>query len=385
MQVGTSLHIDHATDHAIEALRGLAALMVVVTHYIVFVLPQGQGPGVWGLAATGVDLFFVLSGLVFTRLLAHSGWSVVGYGLRRFFRLYPLYLVALLTYALLRPADGRWDALPAHLAMLHTYSLKTATAYNVAFWSLPPEVEFYLLLPLLSLIVAVLARLGGAAMLPLLATAAAVKISLVAMADPGDAPENLRSVMNIHAPGLMIEFLLGSAAAVWGGHAVAPTLGRPMARACQQAAGGAGLLALLVLSIVYSRYLATPEASREAPLWLHGVVGLWAATGFAAIIIWLLPVLRESSRNVAWSRVATWAGRLSYGIYLFHNAAPHVIARWWPSLGGWALLLSSLALTLLAAAILHLVVEWPARRYGRSMAIRVEGALGPRSTEDAGR
>lgn len=387
MKVVSPPSLETPSAHSIEALRGLAALMVVVTHYEVLVRPvdptglaAAGGPGMWGLAATGVDLFFVLSGFVFARLLATSGWSVLAHGVRRFFRLYPLYLVALVLYAALRPAEGRWEAFAAHVAMLHTTgSLQTASAYNAAFWSLPPELEFYILLPALALLVTVLARRGWTALWPLLACAGLMKLALVAMAHAGEPPESLRSVLTVHVPGLLIEFLLGTGVAVWGGHVQAPSLGPPFTPGLRRWAGALGLMALLGLVVLYSQHLSIPAQAATAPLWFQGVVGLWAASGFAALMLWLLPAPPAAApsalqhQRAAWWPLADWAGRLSYGLYLFHNAAPQLLERAWPGLSGWPLLWASLALTVLMAAVLHLAVEAPARRYGRLLSSRLQG------------
>ena len=367
-----------------EALRGVAALMVLATHYVALVQPQG--PGLWGLAATGVDLFFVLSGFVFAKLLARPGWSLAAYGVRRLFRLYPLYLVALLVYGWLRPADGRWDALPAHLAMLHTTgSLQLAGAYNVAFWSLPPEVEFYLLLPLLAWLAVAMRHQVQAALWPLLGAALAVKVGLVALADLGESPESLRRVLTVHAPGLLVEFLLGAGVAVVGGHVDAPQWARPWSMRTRRIAAVLGLLALVVLAMVYAQQLSTPEQVARAPLWLQGHVGLWAAVGFAASMLLLKPAAAfapaesahtDAGHRLGWA-LALWAGRCSYGVYLLHNAAPALVARLWPSAQGWPLLMASLALTFVMAAVLHRVVEAPARQWGRRWAARLDQRQAP--------
>jgi exopolysaccharide production protein ExoZ len=375
------MHAPAASDqdhHGVEALRGLAAMMVVVAHYVVLISPQGQGT--WGLAATGVDLFFVLSGFVFARLLSRPGFSVGAHLLRRALRLYPLYIIALLTYALMRPTEGRWLAMPAHLAMLHTTgSLETASAYNVAFWSLPPEVEFYLLLPSLAALAAWLARRGWHALAPLLMAALVMKIGLVAMATPGESPESLRSVLTVHAPGLLIEFLLGSAVAVWGGHVHAPHLGAAWPGNLRRLAVGIGAAACLALWWVYDGQLSSPERASQASVWLAGNVGLWAALAFAALMLGLQP-LGNRLQTSPWARLAAWAGRLSYGVYLFHNAAPGVIRGLWPEAQGWGLAASSLLLTLAVAALLHRLVEWPARAWGRRWAARLQ----PSAAREAG-
>lgn len=378
--------------------------MVLLSHYVVFVLPpQASGEaaahsGLWGLATTGVDLFFVLSGFVFARTLAEprmGQWAHVGSQLgphlvRRFFRLYPLYAVALLAYAALHPAPGRWEAMPSHLLMLHTsVGLQHATAYNVAFWSLPPEVEFYLLLPLLALAAAALSRRGLPALALLLGAALLAKLVLVSQAGQGEPLNTLRSILTVHAPGLMVEFLLGSAVAVWGGHVQAPGLAAAWSPRARRMAAGFGLFAALALAFTYAHHLASPQAAAQAPLWLRGHVGLWAAIAYASLMM-ALPASSSPPEaqaalklhpnagavgipiEAAVINAALWAGRLSYGIYLFHNAAPvflrQALPQAWAVHGGWPLFAASLALTLVVSLLLHLVVEAPCRAYGRRLA-----------------
>lgn len=369
---------DQADVSAVEALRGLAALMVLVSHYVVFVR-EGAGP--WGLAATGVDLFFVLSGFVFARALGQRRIAWVPHLLRRFFRLYPLYLLALLLYAALRPEEGRWSAWWSHLFMLHTTGdLALATAYNVAFWSLPPEVEFYLALPLLVALLGAVSKRSAAGLWWLVGAAVAVKLALVSMAQPGEAPDTLRSVLTVHLPGLLVEFLLGSAAAVATGHVQSSPLGAPWPHRARTMGAGAGLALMVLLWWVYLNELATPQAAAQAALWLTGNFGLLMALAFALLLLGLNPVrplavdspTPSPSRNAAWTAAALWAGRLSYGLYLFHNAAPVLARRWWPELSGWPLVLASLGLTLVTAWVLHLAVEAPCRRLGRSLANAVQ-------------
>lgn len=355
----------------IEALRGLAALLVLISHYVVFVR-DGAGP--WGVAAVGVDLFFVLSGFVFARALAQGGIAWGPHLLRRFFRLYPLYIVALLLYALLQPAEGRWSGWWAHVFMLHTSTdMALASRYNVAFWSLPPEFEFYLILPVLAAVMAATGRLRGAVW-GLLCLALALKLGLVALATPGEAPDSVRSVLTVHLPGLLVEFLLGSAAAVATGHVRAPHLGSAWSSRTRLVGAALGLLLAITLLIVYSHQLATPAAAAQANIWFSGNFGLMAALAFALLLLGLHPSPRAGASSslapngVWWHGAASWAGRLSYGLYLFHNAAPHLARRFWPGLEGWALPMASLLLTLLLATVLHLAVEAPCRRLGRALA-----------------
>lgn len=371
----------------IEALRGLAALLVIISHYAVLVLPSG--PGLWGIAATGVDLFFVLSGFVFARALTQAGFAVGPHLVRRFFRLYPLYLVALLVYAMLKAPDQRWSALWPHLLMLHTsQDLPTAAFYNVAFWSLPPEVEFYLALPVLAFFLSLWARHTRHALLGLLALALLMKLGLVALAMPGEPASTLRSILTVHLPGLLVEFLLGCAAAAAGGHVQTKAWASPWSRAQRRAAAFIGIAVLGVALWVYQLHLATAALAAQASPWLSGTFGLWIALGFALMLpalTTLLPTQAHAgaARHPQGATLALWLGRLSYGLYLFHNAAPDLLRRLTPALEGWGLAFASLTLTVAVAWFLHLVVEAPCRAYGRALASAWQRAINTRMSGES--
>jgi peptidoglycan/LPS O-acetylase OafA/YrhL len=273
--------------------------------------------------------------------------------------------------------------------MLHTsHDLTTAAFYNVAFWSLPPEVEFYLVLPLLAILVAAWARHSRRALLGLIACALLMKLGLVALAWPGEAADSLRSILTVHLPGLLVEFLLGSAAAAAAGHVRTQAWGEPWAPAQRRTAlcFGAALLGLAVWA--YQQHLATPTMAAQTSSWLSGTFGLWVALGFAM----MLPAL-VASRSVQavegrelkarGTTLALWLGRLSYGLYLFHNAAPELLRRTALPLEGWSLALASLALTVLLAGLLHLTVEAPCRAYGRSLAAAWQRAITTRMSGES--
>ncbi len=345
-------------DPVIEALRGWAALMVMATHYTYLLTPQA---GLWGFASTGVNLFFVLSGYVFAPYLFGKPLRLAPHLVRRFFRLYPLYLCALLLYVGLRlPAATAWDHFGVHLALGHTFtSLAVANFYNSAFWSLPPEVEYYLLLPLLAWAVM---RLGFASLLLL---AVAMHLLLVALASP-DEGVTARAIATIHLPGVLIEFMLGSLA---------------YAMAQRKASGHAtllrlalGLLVLAGMLFVYSSYIASVNGvARTPPVWIGGNIGFGAAIGYALVVSaithrqWLTAGRPERTLTPWFSLM----GQLSYGVYLFHNAAPQILARILPAVSGGAAVLLCVGITLLMAWAAHHAIEWPMRNYGRSLSQRI--------------
>jgi peptidoglycan/LPS O-acetylase OafA/YrhL len=103
----------------------------------------------------GVSLFFVLSGFVihYSFLVAGRRFSAGGFFVRRFWRIYPPYLLALTAFALwahLHGAGGLKLDFGLHLALIHNLILKTRFGQiNGSFWSVAVEVQFYLAYPLM--------------------------------------------------------------------------------------------------------------------------------------------------------------------------------------------------------------------------------------------
>jgi len=130
----------------IDLLRGVAAGMVLVAHYPSF---QGLSSAFWNSFHYGVDIFFVISGFLFGKILSTGVVDLKRFVTRRFMRIYPLYFVSLLLYWLLK---GDSQYLLSHLFMLQTLVSPSISAYyNPAYWSLPTELMFYMVLPVIGL------------------------------------------------------------------------------------------------------------------------------------------------------------------------------------------------------------------------------------------
>ncbi len=151
---------------SIDALRGVAALGVVLYHTIG---PNARfGPRVLNWLATpilpairfgyvGVFLFFVISGFCIhlSRAKAQAtNKAPVGFTAfwkRRFRRLYPPYLIALILYLAITAFTTKfelttfyvWDVV-SHLLMLHNLDSHTVYSINGVFWTLAIEEQLYL-------------------------------------------------------------------------------------------------------------------------------------------------------------------------------------------------------------------------------------------------
>jgi peptidoglycan/LPS O-acetylase OafA/YrhL len=101
--------------------------------------------------ALGVSLFFVISGLCI-RLshIAAREFLLTNFYWRRFWRIYPPYLIALAAFVAVQPNHKTGDIL-SHVFLVHNYSVSYFYSINRPFWSLALEVQVYLLYPLLLL------------------------------------------------------------------------------------------------------------------------------------------------------------------------------------------------------------------------------------------
>jgi peptidoglycan/LPS O-acetylase OafA/YrhL len=353
----------HENSVGVEAWRGLAAWMVVYAHFWAF---SGNDWLPLRFAHTGVDLFFVLSGFVFAPYLWGKALSPWAFAIRRFFRIYPAYVLALAVHIGLKLQAGQaplhvWE----HLTFWHVQSREMAFYYNPPFWSLPAEVEFYLLLPVLAWGLRHL-RWGWA-----MALSAAVVLRGVLGYAGDQASQNLPYILNFHLPGMAVEFLLGAVAwrvaqmnLAWGWRTLLVL---------------AGLTGWLVLAFWFGEVGDTGVESSM----LKGQVGALAALCFAHMLAGSLGGPSTSSTAQpgfalrTWRATATWAGKLSYGVYLFHMAALQLSQHWHTTLkssfpfGQQGL---ALVVTLLLAWMCHLAWEEPWRRYGRRQASQLKAA-----------
>jgi len=332
----------------VEAWRGCAAWMVVYAHY------WADSVNSWPLmrfAFTGVDLFFVLSGFVFAPYFFGKPLAAGSFAVRRFFRIYPTYFLALLIYFGMRWLDGQalaywWQ----HLVFAYLQSREMAFYYNPAFWSLPAEVEFYLLLPLL----AIFCRRGWPFFAALTLTALVMRVALGWTSDA--QVQNAAYVLMHHLPGMLTEFLLGACA--WSVSKL--QLGRW--HRLLLFAGG-----LTFWTWLACWFAAVGDAGVNASL-AHGQLSWLAALAFAAMLAASVGLGKRAPKALV--KMALWSGRLSYGSYLFHIAALRLLEPFAKNLGRIEVTLAAALLTLFVAWLGYLFWENPWRKFGRDLAGR---------------
>lgn len=280
---------------------------------------------------TGVALFMVLSGFIFT---VGAYGRPVRYGrflTNRLLRVYPLYLVV----AVLGLATQ--VSLPTFQDLVRILTFATpAQPYGGVFWTLCVEMQFYLVFPLLNRL---LGERGPGALLRLLVAVSLLR-ALVWFSSP--APEPHTASLYLGLAGRIDQFLLGMLAAwvyVHHGDRLRARWLPPVALALT-----VGLLWSFnqVHGFVSDSPLKLAWSGAEGAVWALVVVA-YVANGPAA---------------GAFSRALARLGEVSFSVYLTHFMVLTVIGEWGWFPGGLPPVWAAFAVTLLVALPLTVAVSF---------------------------
>jgi peptidoglycan/LPS O-acetylase OafA/YrhL len=351
---------------ALDGLRGLAALGVLVLHVWMFSYgdlhkpPKGALDLALGELRLGVQLFFVLSGFLIFRPFVAAALdgarrmpSLTRYAIRRAARILPGYWLALGgSFLLLRhlghPMQVDPARLPVFLLFAQNHFEETIKHLDPPMWTLAIEVSFYATLPVAGLLAlkACNNSRGWLTALTLLVTAAGVACG--ALAYTHDWPQTLSTSLLPH----LLEFGAGMTAAVLLHDR---TLGRR--------AGAALALAGVAAIVANSYWHALGMGSRDLRNLVGDAPGVAGMTAVLAVLVagpWRAALLARGP--------AKWLGTISYGVYLMHF--PVIVGL--RMTGHWPLgdhlgrqLLAVMAITLPAATLSWFAVERPAIAWAR--------------------
>ncbi|MEU7630257.1 acyltransferase [Nocardia sp. NPDC049220] len=369
---GTERARSRAFVPALEGMRGMAALGVLLTH-VAFQTGAAGTPvigRVWGRFDMAVAVFFALSGFLLWRPHAAAARGVgsapsVGYYLRhRAARILPAYWVVVCAVLMLLPSAAGTAGLRvwvSNLALLQVFVPLTLTDGLTQMWSLSVEVAFYLVLPVLAF---ALVRLrGSAANLRVPVIVALGVISLGWNLLPVPTPDAIHA--DNWLPGYLPWFAVGMLLAELSFHGVRQSTWWRVA-ANQPLMWTVATIAFLIAATD----LAGPAGLTRAEPWHYVVkMGSGAIIGFAL----LAPlVLRDpAARPHRWleSSVAAMIGRWSYGIFIWHLAVLSIVFPVFgivPFLGNFGyVLVLTVAITLPVAAASYALIEEPVRRLAR--------------------
>lgn len=134
----------------LDVLRTLAVSMVVASHLCVL---HGWRPAAFDVEVfgrAGVAIFFVHTSLVLMLSLERHGAAALPFLIRRVFRIYPLAVAVVLLSQFILWREGAamdWATLASNLLLIQ--NLTGAPSWPAPLWSLPYELQMYLVLPAL--------------------------------------------------------------------------------------------------------------------------------------------------------------------------------------------------------------------------------------------
>lgn len=361
-----------ATRHlsGLDGLRAVAVIAVIVYHLFPGALPGGF---------IGVDIFFVISGFLITGLLVGERARAGRISLSRFWQRRARRLVPALVVLVLVTCSAAWAVGGDVLVGLGRQVLGAATFSNnwmdIAsgssyfsrdvpelfrnLWSLAVEEQFYVMWPLL-LLVLLLVRRSGVRIGIVLALAAASAALMWTLYVPGGDATRVYFGTGTHSFGLMI----GAALALIVRELrpfdldAGETRTQYFVRRWLPTVGVVSLIALCF-----------------ATWWLHDnravtyQGGLVTVSILTALLIWSATTSRSRLGRMLDVAPLRYVGQRSYGLYLWHWPVLVLVAAAWqpgaPSLertvtiGGVALLI-----TVIASVLSYRFVEQPVRRMG---------------------
>ncbi|GAA0623409.1 acyltransferase [Kutzneria viridogrisea] len=340
---------------ALDGLRGVAILGVLLFH-------TGHLSG----GFLGVDLFFALSGYLITDLLLREievtgAVSLIAFWGRRIRRLLPalatmLVGVTVLVWAVGAPdmvrttlADGPW----VQLNLVNWHLLAESASYWDRFgparvfehlWSIAVEEQFYLVWPVLLLIIARCGRQVDRRVMVAASLASAASLALMIMLVSSADPTRVYTGTDTRAFSLLLGALVATR-----------TVRAVLARAVSRWAGA--VVALLAVGI------------GTAWLFVDGVNSWWLFTGglfahslAAALLIGLCVQAPHVLvvKLLAWQPLR-WLGLISYSLYLWHWPVFVLLSPQQTGLDGWPRTVAVFAVSIGLATLSKYLVEDPIR------------------------
>ncbi len=344
----------------LDSLRGFAALWVLVLHVAmmpqpIFMLPDWLGVYVKH-GTMGVELFFVVS--AFSLCLSMPGHSkeqrpLIGFALRRFFRIAPLFYVMIAVSAFFNPAgfEYTWKSVLANVFFIfnlipgHGYQ----TSVVLAGWTIGVEMMFYLVFPFIyARITNVWLAIGGVAATIILSN---IFVSVLPIFVKDVANYNMYSVFY-----RLPIFMCGLVAFFWMPKLKDGANSKSIGTALIAVAG------VLFYAVVYER----------VPFFdaYH-----WTGIMFACLVvgIGLNPI------GLIVNDLTASLGKISYSVYLLHSPVIVLlfpVYKWMQAaqLSHTATFIGAVALTLSIVIPLSVLVyyfwEKPTNNYGRDLANR---------------
>ncbi len=394
----------------LDALRGFAALAVVIQHCSELVWPGYErfSATYFGAGVFGVFVFFIVSGFIIPPSV-ERGRSLGAFWVGRFFRLFPLFWGCLGAVLILHflgmyggppgfLAEPAWN-LVTNASMAHFFLTGPDSQMLVVAWTLSYELVFYLFVSLLFL--------GGlnrrSVPLAVLALGAILPAGLflpVAMVNGPDANLVTRSV--VVAATVVVAVLFARRAADRSSAATAvlfASIAVPLALNQPESAWySAAIFATMFVGTVVYR-MTSGEISIKLGWAVFGLaLGLIPVLKLIQLGLLHQPVLDATTgawkdvftiggayllfgaalllRRRSFPRPLLYLGRISYSLYLIHALVMNFVPKWpvsaFGALAPWLTWCSWIVVSIALAALCYHKVEKPFQNLGHRLITRMD-------------
>lgn len=326
----------------LDALRGVAAVVVVILHYNMVVWPDHWQERYLGHSGgyLAVDFFIILSGFVISHAyFERPGLDLWDFFKRRMFRFWPLHMVTLCAVALLMLASHEWMTWLGFLTnttLLHNIGVgHYGLAFNVPSWSL--SVELVVNMVVGAMILAAPQRWLNSLFIAAMG-AVCGGIVLIGHHNLNAIEENVLGVVNLGMMRGMMDFCIG----------------------------------ILTYRFFTSRKVQLARMTEARPLLIGALLIVFLAsfylpakhvTDFLWLPVYVLIVLLMAQPGTVWMRRLAWLrplGEISFALYLVHFGVEKIVAMIHPA---WMTYISGMAITVGVsvglACVAHKYFEMP--------------------------
>ena len=308
-------HLPLKYVRALDGVRGIAILFVVLFHYTFF-----------SCGWAGVQLFFVLSGFLITSILVSDSHLPLGQYLKKFYwrrtlRIFPLYFGYLAILGLCYGLTGKPELFGRSWMYLLTYTINFQrldpafhnNIYFGHFWSLAVEEQFYFIWPLL---IYLLRPKGRRVLVVALVMFCPIVRALTAywvMRFSTD-PNYVGQAVYSFTPAQLDAFATGAALVVFGRKLTVHPGRWLLLVTVVLLAAGQSITLLVEGRFALNTSLGYPiNMMQGRHVWGYSLINFWAA----CLILLALEKGRVVARWLSYPAIV-FLGRVSYGMYLFH-------------------------------------------------------------------
>lgn len=333
---------------SLNALRGLAALLVAIDHLILMSSRCTPDSGLFYFATMlgsfGVGSFFLLSGFVI--FLSLEKTNSIEFLWHRILRIYPVIVAAVAIRLLSQVLMGQRSLdLPTlklfllNISLFGNMFIGGETNIEPIVWSLAIEVKFYIIMAILFGFSRAPFRFP---IIPMLFVTA-VGLGLAARYAPG-----LRSPATVDwalAISSLPVLFIGTGACLYYKKLI--SLQKLFA-----------LVVLLLLALSYAPITDNLSFAKNFSAWIGAAVLFWGC------------LFSKPVQSVLDQRWLMTLGAISYPLYAIHTAVIESLIFFNHGSGPSALFLRGLILALLAAFLLHRLIEDPVQQWAKKLAVR---------------